>query len=138
MVGQGYVRHRYRWSDGWTLVEMLIVISLVVIMAAIALTSYGTAVVRSREAVLKEDLFRMRDAIDQYYADRDAYPAELQNLVSEGYLRAIPEDPLTRSTVTWQLVMAEYDPVNPMSLGVFDVRSGAAGLGIDGTAYVDW
>ena len=117
---------------------MLIVISLVVIMAAIALTSYGTAVLRSREAVLKEDLFRMRDAIDQYYADRDGYPAELQSLVSEGYLRGIPEDPFTRSTTTWQLVMAEYDPVNPLAQGIFDVRSGAVDLGIDGTAYVDW
>ena len=129
---------RGRSSEGWTLVEMLIVISLVVIMAGIALTSYGTAVLRSREAVLKEDLFRMRDAIDQYYADRDGYPAELQSLVSEGYLRGIPEDPFTRSTTTWQLVMAEYDPVNPLAQGIFDVRSGAVGLGIDGTAYVDW
>ena len=129
---------RGRSSEGWTLVEMLIVISLVVIMAAIALTSYGTAVLRSREAVLKEDLFRMRDAIDQYYADRDGYPAELQSLVSEGYLRGIPEDPFTRSTTTWHLVMAEYDPVNPLAQGIFDVRSGAVGLGIDGTAYVDW
>ena len=127
-----------RSTHGWTLIELTIVITLMTILSTIALVGYRTATIRTREAVLKEDLFRMRDAIDQYYADRDGYPAELQSLVSEGYLRGIPEDPFTRSTTTWQLVMAEYDPVNPLAQGIFDVRSGAVGLGIDGTAYVDW
>ena len=98
----------------------------------------GTAVTRTREAVLKEDLFRMRDAIDQYYADRTEYPPALENLVSEGYLRAIPEDPFTRSAATWQVVLAEYDPADPLAQGVFDVHSGASGAGLDGTPYAEW
>ena len=83
-----------RSESGWTLVEMLIVISLVVIMAGIATAGYTTAITRSKEAVLKEDLFRMRDALDQYFADRQEYPPSLDSLVSEGYLRTIPGRPL--------------------------------------------
>ena len=123
---------------GWTLVEMLIVITLVVIMAGIATISYGTAITRSREAVLKEDLFRMRDAIDQYFADRTEYPASLDMLVTERYLRTIPDDPFTNSSTTWQTVMADYDPANPLSQGIYDVRSGAEGLAIDGSPYAEW
>ena len=117
---------------------MTVVVALVVIMASIAMISYGTAVTRSREAVLKEDLFRMRDAIDQYYADRTEYPASIDMLVSEGYLRTIPDDPFTQSNSTWQTITADYDPSNPLSQGIYDVRSGAAGLAIDGSAYADW
>lgn len=125
-------------AAGWTLIELVVVVSLMSVLAAVAMVGYGTAVTRAREAVLKEDLFRMRDAIDQYHADRSEYPPGLESLVSEGYLRAIPEDPFTRSTATWQVVLAEYDPANPLAQGVFDVRSGAAGTGLDGTAYAEW
>ena len=117
---------------------MLIVISLVMIMAGIATIGYGTAVTHSREAVLKEDLFRMRDAIDQYFADRSEYPASLDTLVSERYLRSIPDDPFTGTSMTWQTIMADYDEANPMSQGVYDVRSGAEGLAIDGSPYAEW
>ena len=127
-----------RRTDGWTLAEMLIVISLVVIMAGIAVVSYGTAVRRSREAVLKEDLFRMRDAIDQHYADRNEYPGSLDMLVDEGYLRSIPVDPFTDSNATWQPVLAEFDPTNPLSQGIFDVRSGAQNQALDGSNYAEW
>ena len=125
-------------ESGWTLVEMLIVITLVVTMASLATISYGTAISRSREAVLKEDLFRLRDAIDQYRADRGEYPASLEMLVSEQYLRSIPEDPFTASNTTWQTIMAEFDPSNPLAQGIFDVRSGAEGLAIDGSSYAEW
>ncbi len=126
-------------QSGWTLVEMLVVISLVVILAAIAMASYGTGVARSKEAVLKEDLFRMRDAIDQFYADRGEYPPGLQDLVAGGYLRTVPADPFTQSDTTWETVASEFDPTDPTALsGVFDVRSGAAGQAIDGTVYADW
>ena len=123
---------------GWSLVELLVVLSLVAVLASMAMVSYGTAVTRSREAVLKEDLFRMRDAIDQYFADRSEYPQELQSLVTDGYLRTIPEDPFTDSTSSWQPIFAEYDPSNPVLPGVFDVRSGAQGLAIDGSSYAEW
>ena len=125
-------------ASGWTLIELVVVVSLMSVLAAVAMISYGPAVTRAREAVLKEDLFRMRDAIDQYYADRNEYPAALENLVSEGYLRAIPEDPFTRSTATWRVVQAEFDPADPLAQGVFDVHSGAAGTGLDGTPYAEW
>jgi general secretion pathway protein G len=133
------MRTRLRAQAGWTLIELLVVISLVVLLASIALVGYRNAVIRSQEAVLKEDLFRMRDAIDQYYADKNQYPSDLQALVSDGYLRAIPEDPFTRSADTWQAIPAEPDPANPNAMpGVFDVKSGADGTALDGTKYSDW
>ena len=89
---------------------------------------------RSREAVLKDDLFKMRDAIDRYYADKNLYPSTLEALVTDGYLRALPKDPFTDSSSTWQEVPSEPDPANPSaSPGVYDVKSGAEGTAIDGT-----
>ena len=99
----------FRAAGGWTLIEMVVVISMMMLLAGLALAGYRNAVIRTQEAVLKEDLFRMRDAIDQYYADKGKYPADLQALVTDGYLRAIPEDPFTRSSETWQVVQAEPD-----------------------------
>ena len=132
--------HASRLSEsGWTIIEMMVVISLMAVLAGIATISYTTAMTRAREAVLKEDLFRMRDAIDQYFADRVEYPESLDRLVSEGYLRTIPQDPFTGSGTTWQTIMADYDPSNPLSQGIYDVKSGAEGqLAIDGSAYVEW
>ena len=126
-------------EDGWTLVEMLIVIGLVIILAGLATVGYGTAVTRSKEAVLKEDLFRMRDAIDQYFADRNEYPATLDSLVTDGYLRGIPEDPFTESSSSWETEPAAFDATDPLALpGVFDVRSGSLGLASEGSAYAEW
>src|SRR5512134_2592099 len=99
-------------AAGFTLSELLVVITLVTVLAGIGLANYKNGVVRTKEAVLKEDLFRMRDAIDQYYADKGQYPSALQVLVTDGYLRAIPEDPFTRSADTWQVINAEPDPNN--------------------------
>jgi general secretion pathway protein G len=130
-----------RWGHahgGWTLVELTIVISLIVVLSTIALVGYRNAIIRSREAVLKEDLFRMRDAIDQFYADKEGYPSTLETLVAEGYLRAIPLDPFTSSAETWQPIFAELDPADPMAQGVFDVKTTHEGMGLDGTAYAGW
>ena len=124
---------------GFTLIELLVVISLIVVLAGIGLANYRNAITRSQEAVLKEDLFRMRDAIDQYYADKAKYPVDLQALVSEGYLRKIPEDPFTRSAETWQTVPAEPNPNDPTAeMGIFDVKSGSEATSLEGTAYADW
>ena len=128
---------RFR-ADGWTLIELTIVIALITVLSTIALVGYRSAITRTREAVLKEDLFRMRDAIDQYYADKQEYPATLDALVSEGYLRTVPEDPLTRTPDTWLPVLAELDPADPLAQGIFDVKSGAEGSALDGTLYADW
>ena len=121
---------------GFTMIELLVVVSLIVILATMGLTQYRNSVLHAREATLKEDLFRMRDAIDQYYADKGKYPATLDALVSDGYIRKLPEDPITKSTTTWQAVPAEPDPNNPAAeAGVFDVKSGAEGTTLDGTPF---
>jgi general secretion pathway protein G len=126
-------------NRGFTLIELLIVLSLIVILATMGMSQYRNSVVHSKEAVLKEDLFRLRDAIDQYYADKGQYPATLDALVSEHYLRSIPNDPFTNSNSSWQSVPAEPDPNNPVAeAGVYDVKSGADGTALDGTKYSDW
>lgn len=130
---------KFRNQSGWTLIELLIVIALITVLASLAMVQYRNSVQASKEAVLKTDLFRMRDAIDQYYADKGKYPSSLDTLVSEGYLRKIPEDPMTGSADTWQTVPAEPDPANPSAEpGIFDVKSGAEGTSLDGTAYAEW
>jgi len=130
---------RRRNERGFTLIELLTVISLIVILATLGLAQYRSSIQRSKEAVLKEDLFRMRDAIDQYYADKNQYPPNLDALVSEGYLRAVPKDPTTNAVETWQTVPAEADPNNPTAEpGIYDVKSGSDGTALDGTKYSDW
>ena len=124
---------------GFTLIELIIVLTLIVILASLGLAQYKNAQIHAKEAVLKEDLFQMRDAIDQYYADKNQYPSTLDALVSEGYMRKLPEDPFTKSTTTWQTVPAEPDPSNPVAEpGVYDVKSGSELSAIDGTKYSDW
>jgi general secretion pathway protein G len=124
---------------GFTLIELMVVMAVIVILAGIGVALYTNSVTRSKEAVLKEDLFRMRDAIDQYYADKNEYPASLDTLVGEKYLRSIPMDPFTNSVDTWQLTMADPDPANPAAdVGVFDVKSGSERTAMDGSLYADW
>ena len=130
---------RRRGAGGFTLIEMMIVMSLIVILASIGLTMYTNSQTSAREAVLSEDLFRMRDAIDQYYADKNRYPASLDALVTDKYLRAIPADPFTNSSETWQTTLSEGDPANPSAEpGIFDVKSGSDRMGTDGRPYADW
>jgi general secretion pathway protein G len=112
--------------------------SLIVVFASLALVQYRYSVIRAREAVLKEDLFRLRDAIDQYHADRNHYPPRLDDLVTDGYLRQIPVDPMTDSTATWQGVPAEPQPGDEFDPGIYDVKSGSEGIAMDGTRYTDW
>ena len=124
---------------GFTLIELLIVITLIVILASVGLPIYRNSVQRAEEATLKENLFRMNDAIDQYYADKNKYPQSLQDLVSDGYLRSIPEDPMTDSADTWVTVPAEPDPSNPSAEpGVYAVKSGSDRTAMDGSLYSDW
>lgn len=130
---------RRKTSIGFTLIEVMVVMALIVVLASVGLTLYTNSVTRAKESVLKEDLFRMRDAIDQYYADKGRYPATLQDLVSDKYLRALPKDPFTNSTDTWREVPSEPDPNNPtVQPGVYDVRSGSDQTALDGTKYSEW
>ena len=119
--------------------ELLVVLAVIAILASMAVVQYRNSIQHAKEATLKTNLTRMRDAIDQYYADKGKYPASLDALVSDHYLRAIPEDPLTKSTETWQTVPAEPDPANPAAPpGIYDVKSGAQGQALDGTNFSDW
>ena len=130
---------RRRRDSGFTLIEILIVITLIFVRAGMALIQYQNSVRSAKEAVLKENLFRLRDAIDQFYADKNKYPASLEDLVTEKYIRILPPDPFTQSTETWQTVMSDPDPLNPNAQpGVYDVKSGAEGTALDGTKYADW
>ena len=126
-------------ASGFTMIEILIVLTLVVILASMGMVNYRNSVTAAAEAVLKEDLFRLRDAMDQYYADRNKWPSDLADLVSAGYIREIPTDPITKSKETWQTKTAEPDPNNPASAGgVDDVHSGSEGTALDGSRYADW
>ena len=129
-------KHR---DDGWTLIELMVVISLIMILASMALVQYRNSIVAAKEATLRSQLFIMRDAIDQYYADKGKYPESLQTLVSESYLRAVPRDPFTTSTDTWQTVPAEPDGSSiTTAAGIFDVKSGYEGTAMDGSRIADW
>jgi general secretion pathway protein G len=126
-------------ARGFTLIELLVVISMISILAAMGVVQYRNSVQRTREATLKKDLFEMRDLIDQYYADKGKYPASLETLVSEGYMRKVPADPITQSADTWQTEPAEADPANPAAEpGIYNVKSGAPGTSLDGSSYADW
>jgi general secretion pathway protein G len=128
-----------RSARGFTLIELLIVMSLIVILAGMTLVQYQNSITRTKESVLKDDLFKLRDAIDQYYADKNKYPPTLEALVTDGYLRALPKDPFTESETSWREEQAEPDPNNPTAEpGVYDVKSGSDATALDGSKYADW
>ena len=128
-----------RGERGFTLIELMVVAAILIVLAGLGLAQYRNSVTRAREAVLKEDLFRMRDAIDQYYADKMQWPASLDALVSDGYMRKLPDDPFTMSSSSWQTVPSEPDPNNPTaSPGIYDVKSGSEATALDNTKYADW
>jgi len=126
-------------SKGFTLIELLVVMTIIVLLSSVGAALYGTSVTRAKEAALTEDLFQMRKAIDEYYADKQKYPASLDTLVSEKYLREIKPDPFTRSVDSWQTTMSEPDATNPSAeTGIYNVKSGAPGTGSDGRPYSEW
>jgi general secretion pathway protein G len=130
-----------RWlrAGGFTMIELLIVLTLIVILAGLGMVQYRNTVRRAEEAVLKENLFRMRDAMDQFYADKNKWPGDLSELVSEGYIREIPEDPITNSKDTWRTEQAEPDANNPASsIGIDNVFSGSEATALDGSRYAEW
>lgn len=117
----------------------MVVMTIIVVLASMGLVQYRRSIIFSREAVLKEDLFRMRDAVDQYFSDKNEYPPALDSLVSEGYLRSIPKDPFTNSETTWQTSPAQPDARNPTAVpGIYDIKSGSDQTASDGTRYSEW
>src|SRR4051812_31062669 len=126
-------------ARGFTIIELMVVMTIIVTLATIGMVQYRQSVQFARESVLKDDLFKMRDAIDKYYADKNQYPPGLDDLVSSGYIRAVPKDPITNSTSSWQAIPSEPDPNNPsLSPGMSDVKSGSDQTAMDGSHYADW
>lgn len=123
---------RRRAERGFTLIELMTVVSVVGILATLAAPSYQSAAVKAREAALRQDLFAMRDVLDQHRADQGKYPVSLDELVRAGYLRAVPIDPFTQSSSTWQQLL------EPVEGGVFDVYSGSDLIGTNGVPYNRW
>ncbi|MFO1206582.1 MAG: prepilin-type N-terminal cleavage/methylation domain-containing protein [Burkholderiales bacterium] len=126
-----------RTGRGFTLIELLVVMAIVALLLTLAAPRYFQSVQRSREAVLKQDLHLMRDAIDKHYADTGKYPATLDELVTKKYLRRVPVDPITESATTWVIVEPPSNKPGATTeqQGVYDVRSGAEGKALTGTPY---
>ena len=124
---------------GFTFVELMVVITIVVILITMAIPIYNNTIRRSKETVLKQNLFTLRTVIDHYTFDKQKAPQSLQDLVSDGYLREVPYDPMTGSNTTWRTVMEDaMQSVSQSEPGIFDVKSGSDKMGLDGTPYADW
>jgi len=120
--------------QGYTLIEMMIVISIISILATMAMPSFQKSLVRAKETNLRRTLFIMRDTIDQYFADHGRYPDSLQDLETEKYVRQIPMDPLTGQTSTWVTI----PPEGFAEGNIYDVHSGSNKVSLDGTPYNEW
>ena len=124
---------------GFTLIELMIVMAIIAILVSIAIPVYNRAITRARESVLKNNLFTMRTVIDEYTYDKGKAPQNIQDLVSEGYLRQIPVDPMTGSSDSWKVIMEDaLTAVNQTEPGIFDVRSGSDKTSLEGTPYAEW
>ena len=124
---------------GFTLIELLIAVAIIGILAGIAVAQLRSTPQRAKEAVLKQDLFVLRDLLDQYFADKGKYPDSLETLVDEGYIRRIPTDPFTESDQSWEEIYEEASDDDPEGGGgVYDIRSGASGTALDGSSYSEW
>ncbi len=133
------MRSRRKQDAGFTLIELMIVMAIIGILAVIAIPSYVSAVRQAREAVLKEDLHVMRNAIDSYTADKEKAPQSLDDVVQDGYIKIIPEDPMTHSRDTWVPDTSDaLSSVDETDSGITDVHSGSQDTGSDGQAYSAW
>ena len=132
-------RLRPRGLRGFTFVELMVVVTIIVILISMAIPAYQKSIIRTKESVLKNNLFTLRTVIDNYTYDKQKAPKSLQDLVSEGYLKDVPMDPITGSNQTWKTI--DEDPtqaVNQDDPGIWDVKSGSDKTSLEGTPYSDW
>ena len=136
----GNLQVRYsRRGFGYTLIELAIVIAIISVLLAIAVPIYQKSIVRTKESLLKNNLFTLRTVIDEYTFDKQKAPQTLDDLVTQGYLRAVPIDPMTTSARTWRVIMEDsITSVDQTAPGIYDVRSGSDQKSLDGTAYAEW
>ncbi len=128
-----------RFRKGFTLIEMMIVMAIIVILIAVAVPFYQKAIIRAKESVLHNNLSAMRNSIDAYAFDKQKAPHDLQDLVTDGYLRDVPQDPMTQRRDTWKVIMEDAgQAVSSSDPGIFDVRSGSDKKSLDGSSYSDW
>ena len=121
------------------MIELMIVMAIVVILISIAVPAYQKALLRAKESVLRNNLFTMRTVIDEYTYDKAKAPQSLQDLVTEGYLRKVPDDPMTGNNTGWRVVMEDaMSSVNQTEPGIFDVKSGSDAKSLEGTPYSEW
>ncbi|MEP6714576.1 MAG: prepilin-type N-terminal cleavage/methylation domain-containing protein [Terriglobia bacterium] len=124
---------------GFTLIELMIVMAIIVILIAVAVPFYQKSITRAKETVLHNNLFAMRNALDEYTYDKQKAPQSLQDLVTEGYLRDVPKDPITGSSDGWKIIMEDAgQAVSTTEPGIYEIRSGSNGKSLDGTSYADW
>jgi general secretion pathway protein G len=126
-------------SRGFTLIELMVVVAIIGIIVTVASGQYMRSIRKAKEAVLKEDLYILRTAINQHFSDKGKYPADLHALVDASYIRAVPVDPITESADTWVTEMAQMDESDiSTEPGIVDVKSGASGTALDGTSFSEW
>jgi general secretion pathway protein G len=124
---------------GFTLIELMIVMSIIVILIGIAIPFYQKSLTRAKETVLHSNLFAMRSAIDEYSYDKQKAPQSLQDLVTDGYLREVPKDPIVGNSDSWKIIMEDAgQAVNSTQPGIYDIRSSSTLKSLEGTAYSDW
>jgi general secretion pathway protein G len=133
------VRSLRRSRRGFTFIELMVVLTIIVVLVTMAIPIYQKSIIRAKESVLKNNLFTLRTVIDNYTYDKQKAPQTLRDIVMEGYLRDVPMDPMTGSNQTWKTIMEDAtQSVNQSEPGIFDIRSGSDKISLDGTPYSDW
>jgi len=138
-MAQRILSGRQTGNRGFTLIELMIVMAIVTILVGMAVPIYQKSILRAKESVLRNNLFTMRTQIDEFTYDKQKAPQTLQEMVTEGYLRSVPVDPITGSADTWKIIMEDASTTASQSQpGIFDVRSGSPKTSLEGTPYAEW